>query len=84
MLVGSLAIACSEDDNDDLKNEEPKETTESTPTTGKTEGDDKKDSTSTAVPEEIVPVKITATTFPDDKFRALISGRDYDKNGDGT
>ena len=84
MLVGSLTIACSEDDNDDLKNEEPKETTESTPTTGKTEGDDKKDSTSTAVPEEIVPVKITATTFPDDKFRALISGRDYDKNGDGT
>ena len=84
MLVGSLAIACSEDDNDDLKNEEPKETTESTPTTGKTEGDDKKDSTSTAVPEEIVPVKITATTFPDPKFRALISGRDYDKNGDGT
>ena len=84
MLVGSLAIACSEDDNDDLKNEEPKETTENTPTTGKTEGDDKKDSTSTAVPEEIVPVKITATTFPDDKFRALISGRDYDKNGDGT
>ena len=84
MLVGSLAIACSEDDNDDLKKEEPKETTESTPTTGKTEGDDKKDSTSTAVPEEIVPVKITTTTFPDDKFRALISGRDYDKNGDGT
>ena len=84
MLVGSLAIACSEDDNDDLKNKEPRETTESTPTTGKTEGDDKKDSTSTAVPEEIVPVKITATTFPDDKFRALISGRDYDKNGDGT
>ena len=84
MLVGSLAIACSEDDNDDLKNEEPKETTESTPTTGKTEGDDKKDSTSTAVPEEIVPVKITTTTFPDPKFRALISGRDYDKNGDGT
>lgn len=84
MLVGSLAIACSEDDNDDLKNEEPKETTESTPTTGKTEGDDKKDSTSTAVPEEIVPVKITATTFPDPKFRELISGRDYDKNGDGT
>ena len=84
MLVGSLAIACSEDDNDDLKNEEPKETTESTPTTGKTEGDDKKDSTSTAVPEEIVTVKITTTTFPDDKFRALISGRDYDKNGDGT
>ena len=84
MLVGSLAIACSEDDNDDLKNEEPKETTESTPTTGKTEGDEKKDSTSTAVPEEIVPVKITTTTFPDPKFRALISGRDYDKNGDGT
>ena len=84
MLVGSLAIACSEDDNDDLKNEEPKETTESTPTTGKTEGDDKKDSTSTAVPEEIVPVKITTTTFPDPKFRELISGRDYDKNGDGT
>ena len=84
MLVGSLAIACSEDDKDDLKNEEPKETTENTPTTGKTEGDDKKDSTSTAVPEEIVPVKITATTFPDPKFRALISGRDYDKNGDGT
>ena len=84
MLVGSLAIACSEDDNDDLKKEEPKETTESTPTTGKTEGDDKKDSTSTAVPEEIVPVKITTTTFPDPKFRALISGRDYDKNGDGT
>lgn len=37
-----------------------------------------------AVGEEIVAVKINATTFPDPKFRALISSRDYDKNGDGT
>ena len=39
---------------------------------------------STAVPEEIVPVKIDAKTFPDPNFRALLLGRDYDKNGDGT
>lgn len=83
MLVGSLAIACSKDDKDDLIIEEPEKTSDSTPTTGKTE-DEKEDSTSTAVPEEIVPVKIDATTFPDPKFRELISGRDYDKNGDGT
>lgn len=83
MLVGSLAIACSKDDKDDLIIEEPEKTSDSTPTTGKTE-DEKEDSTSTAVPEEIVPVKINATTFPDPKFRELISGRDYDKNGDGT
>jgi len=83
MLVGSLAIACSKDDKDDLIIEEPEKTSDSTLTTGKTE-DEKEDSTSTAVPEEIVPVKIDATTFPDPKFRELISGRDYDKNGDGT
>ena len=83
MLVGSLAIACSKDDKDGLIIEEPEKTSDSTPTTGKTE-DEKEDSTSTAVPEEIVPVKIDATTFPDPKFRELISGRDYDKNGDGT
>lgn len=83
MLVSSLAIACSKDDKDDLIIEEPEKTSDSTPTTGKTE-DEKEDSTSTAVPEEIVPVKIDATTFPDPKFRELISGRDYDKNGDGT
>ena len=83
MLVGSLAIACSKDDKDDLIIEEPEKTSDSTPTTGKTE-DEKEDSTSTAVPEEIVPVKIDATTFPDPKFKELISGRDYDQNGDGT
>ena len=36
-----------------------------------------------ATPEKIVPVNINATTFPDPKFRALISGHDYDRNGDG-
>ena len=34
--------------------------------------------------EDIVPVEINATTFPDPIFRSIISTRDYDKNGDGT
>ena len=32
----------------------------------------------------IQPVKINATNFPDDNFRAVISGRDYDRDGNGT
>ena len=84
LLVGSLTVACGKDDEDDLISQKPDETSESSTTpTNKTE-EGKKDSTSTAVPEEIVPVKIDANTFPDPKFRALISGSDYDKNGDGT
>ena len=83
MLVGSLAMSCSKDDEDNLLIEKPDETSEGTQTNNKTE-EEKKDSTSTAVPEEIVPVQINSTTFPDPKFRSLISGRDYDKNGDGT
>ena len=33
--------------------------------------------------KDITPVEITAETFPDPVFRRLISGPDYDKNGDG-
>lgn len=91
LLVGSLTIACGkDDDDDDLINKEKEETSEGTSSTEKTEEekgeetDSTTTSTSTAVPEKIVPVKITATTFPDPKFRELISGPDYDKNGDGT
>ena len=83
MLVGSLAMSCSKDDEDNLLIEKPDETSEGTQTNNKTE-EEKKDSTSTAVPEEIVPVQINSTTFPDPMFRSLISVRDYDKNGDGT
>ena len=32
----------------------------------------------------IQPVKINATNFPDANFRAVISGRDYDRDGNGT
>ncbi|MBR4440243.1 MAG: hypothetical protein IKS00_01715 [Bacteroidales bacterium] len=51
--------------------------------------DDKPDNTPDDRPEiikleEIIPVEITATTFPDPVFRSIISTRDYDKNGDGT
>ena len=84
LLIGSLTVACGKDDEEDLIIPKPDETSEnSTPPNNKTE-EEKKDSTSTAVPEEIVPVKIEANTFPDPKFRALVSGRNYDKNGDGT
>ena len=34
--------------------------------------------------DEIVPVDINESTFPDPVFRSIISTRDYDKNGDGT
>ena len=112
LLVGSLAIACGKDEDDDelIVEEKTEETSEGTPSSsgektdegekgGKDEGNDSTttstpstptpststtDSESTAEPEKIVAVKINATTFPDPKFRALISGRDYDKNGDGT
>lgn len=80
MLVGSLAIACGKDNQDDVLIETPP----SVPSIGKPKGDEIIDSTSTAEPEKIVAVKINATTFPDPKFRALISGCDYDKNGDGS
>ena len=84
LLIGSLTVACGKDDEEDLIIPKPDETSEnSTPPNNKTE-EEKKDSTSTAVPEEIVPVKIEANTFPDPKFRALVSGRNYDKNGNGT
>ncbi len=84
LLIGSLTVACGKDDEEDLVIPKPDETSEnSTPPNNKTE-EEKKDSTSTAVPEEIVPVKIEANTFPDPKFRALVSGRNYDRNGDGT
>lgn len=133
LLVGSLAIACGKDEEDDeLINDEKTEqnsegtsssssensdeggngegngstsdsgsTTDSgstsdsgTPSNPATPSDPATPSNpttpsepgpnSTAVGEKIVPVKINEKTFPDPKFRALISGRDYDKNGDGT
>ena len=33
---------------------------------------------------EAKPVKIDSTTFPDDKFREIISSKTYDKDGNGT
>ena len=79
MLVGSLAIACGKDDQDDVLIDTP----QSVPSVGKPKGDKKIDSPSTATPEKIVAVTIDAAIFPDPKFRELISGCDYDKNGDG-
>ena len=72
----------SEKTDEGEKGEENDSTTTSTPPTTPPSTSDPS-LTSTAEPEEIVEVKINATTFPDPKFRALISSRDYDKNGDG-
>ena len=71
----------SEKTDEGKKGEGNDSTTTSTPTTPPSTSTP--DPNSTAEPEKIVEVKINATTFPDPKFRALISGRDYDKNGDG-
>ncbi len=38
----------------------------------------------TAAAADFKPVKINATNFPDPMFRAVISGREYDLDGDGT
>ena len=50
---------------------------------GNNSGNNNSGNNNSATPEKIVPVNINATTFPDPKFRALISGHDYDRNGDG-
>ena len=97
MLVGSLVLSCGKDEKDDIFEDTPEKITEDKSddkSEDKSGNNNLNDSTtvdsltdsaaSTAVPEEIVPVKITASTFPDPVFRKLISGRDYDKNGDGT
>jgi hypothetical protein len=93
MFVCSFVLSCGKDEKDDIFEEIPEKITEDK-SEDKTGSNSLNDSTSvdsltdstatTTIPEEIVPVKINATTFPDPKFRELISGRDYDKNGDGT
>lgn len=93
MFVCSFVLSCGKDEKDDIFEETPEKITEDK-SEDKTGSNSLNDSTSvdsltdstatTTIPEEIVPVKINATTFPDPKFRELISGRDYDKNGDGT
>ena len=93
MLVGSLVLSCGKDENDDIIEETPENNTK-VKSGHKPVSNFKNDSTivdyltnsvaTTATSEEIVPIKINPTTFPDPQFRKLISERNYDRNGDGT
>ena len=74
----------SSDKTDEGEGGEKNDSTSTSTSTSTTDSGTGSESVSTAVPEEIVPVKIDAKTFPDPKFRALLLGRDYDRNGDGT
>ncbi|MBO7141827.1 MAG: hypothetical protein J6V76_01775 [Bacteroidales bacterium] len=68
MLVGTLATACNKDKNDD----------------GPFDPGFDYYKPEIIHLDEIIPVEINESTFPDPVFRAIISTRDYDKNGDGT
>ncbi len=70
MLAGSLALSCNKDKNDEEDGPFDPEFSYEKP--------------EIIHLEEIIPVEITESTFPDPVFRAIISTRDYDKNGDGT
>ena len=74
----------SSDKTDEGEKGEQNDSTSTSTSTSDSETGTGTETVSTAVPEEIVPVKIDAKTFPDPNFRALLLGRDYDKNGDGT
>ena len=68
MLAGSLSLACNKDKNDD----------------GPIDPGFSYDKPEIIHLDKIVPVEINESTFPDPVFRAIISTREYDKNGDGT
>lgn len=68
MLAGSLSLACNKDKNDD----------------GPIDPGFSYDKPEIIHLDKIIPVEINESTFPDPVFRAIISTRDYDKNGDGT
>lgn len=70
MLAGSLALSCNKDKNDEDD--------------GPFDPGFSYEKPEIIHLEEIIPVEITESTFPDPVFRAIISTRDYDKNGDGT
>ena len=68
MLAGSLALSCNKDKNDD----------------GPFDPGFSYEKPKIIHLDKIIPVEINESTFPDPVFRAIISTRDYDKNGDGT
>ena len=90
MTICLLASSCKKDDNSpendpDYQENNSHGTTNNSKPHGVNDGDLNDDPDTPVVNiEDIVPVEINATTFPDPTFRALISSHEYDKNGDGT
>lgn len=65
MLAGSLALSCNKDKNDEED--------------GPFDPGFSYDKPEIIHLDEIIPIEITESTFPDPVFRAIISTRDYDK-----